>query len=191
MEVVPLMPDEDGLPDEFRDLRDRRRKLFAWNYVFNGADGAAAARAAGYSDHLEAAKVRAHHLLQRGDVNDAIQALCTKFLFSLAPKALLRLGQLLDKPDHPKHAKAIEMTLDRAGHAVKTQVDVNVSGSVTVNHTDAALESLRQLQALGVSHEKLIETFGHSGLERYERMLLEADRREGRVIEGEVVRDDR
>jgi len=186
MEVVPLTPDEAGLPEEYRNLRDSRRKAFVWNYVFNGANGSAAARAAGYSDVKEAAKVRAHGLLQRDDVNDAIKALCTKFIFSLAPKALLRLNEILDNPKHPKLTKAIEMTLDRAGQCARTAVDVNVSGSVQVNHTDAAIEDLRRLKALGVPRDKLLETFGYSGLDRYERMLDEADRRAGPLIEGEV-----
>lgn len=180
---MPLMPDEAGLPDEFRGLRDARRKAFVWNYVFNGAQGAAAARAAGYSDVAEGAKVRAHGLLQRDDVNDAIRALCSKFLFSLAPKALLRLGEILDDPKHPKLAKAIEMTLDRTGHAAATQVDVNVSGSVQLNHTDEAVDQLATLRELGVPREKLLETFGYSGLARYEKMLDERDRRAGKLIE--------
>jgi hypothetical protein len=182
-DITPIMPDLADLPEQLRDLKDPRRRGFAWAYVFNGANGAAAARAAGYSDHLDACKVRAHGLLQRDDVQEAIKALCSRYLFSLAPKAILRLDELLDNPKHPKHDKAIEMALSRSGHGEKSTVDVNVSGSVTVNHTDQALNDLKMLKEMKVPRETLLETFGYSGLERYEKMLLAR----APVIEGEVV----
>lgn len=185
-EVVPLMPDIDDLPEAVRKLRDERRRKFVWAYVFGGANGAAAARVAGYSDAGEACKVRANGLLQRNDIQDAIKALTGKYLFSLAPKAVLRLGEILDNPKHAKHVKAIEMVLDRTGNEARTGVDVHVSGDLTVNHTDKALEDLRILRDAGVPREKLIEAFGFSGLSRYEQMLIEEDRRAGRLIEGEV-----
>jgi hypothetical protein len=182
------MPELSELPDQLRDLKgDPRRRVFAWCYVFGGANGAAAARAAGYSDHLDACKVRAHGLLQRDDVQEAIKALCSRYLFSLAPKAILRLEELLDNPKHPKHDKAIEMALSRSGHGERSTVDVNVSGSVTVNHTDQALNDLKMLKDMGASREMLVETFGYSGLERYERMLADRSRLAAPVIDGEVV----
>ena len=144
-----------------------------WGYVFGGGEGAAAARIAGYSDAGEACKVRAHSLLQRDEIQDAIKALTGKYLFSLAPKAVLRLGEILDNPKHSKHTKAIEMVLDRTGHGAATDVNVNVQGEVTVNHTDAALENLRSMLELGVPREKLEGIFGFSGLSRYEKMLAE------------------
>lgn len=184
-DLIPLMPPETDLPPAVRELRDDRQRRFVWSYMLNGANGAAAARAAGYSDTAEGCKVRAHVLLHRDGIQRALRELCTKYLFSLAPKALIRLGELLDKPDHDKHVKAIEMVLSRAGFAERTAIDVNVSGHVTVNHTDAALEDLRRLKALGVPRERLIETFGFSGLERYERMLTD----QAKVIDGEAVKD--
>lgn len=181
------MPDISDLPEQVRRLRDERWRKFAWAYVFNGAEGAAAARLAGYSDAGEGCKVRAHGLLQRDEIQDAIKALTGKYLFSLAPKAVLRLGEILDNPKHSKHAKAIEMVLDRTGHEARTGVDVSVSGELTVNHTDEALSDLRRLRDLGVPREKLVEMFGFSGLSRYEKMLIEADAKAGKLIEGEVV----
>ena len=187
-DIVPIMPDLSELPEQLRDLKgDPRRRVFAWCYVFNGANGAAAAREAGYSDHLEGCKVRAHGLLQRDDVQEAVKALCTRYLFSLAPKAILRLEELLDNPKHPKHDKAIEMALSRSGHGEKSTVDVNISGSVTLNHTDQALNDLKMLKDMGAGRDMLIETFGFSGLERYERMLADRARLAAPVIDGEVV----
>ena len=169
--TIPLMPPLADLPEALQNIKDDRRRAFAWNYVFGGAQGGPAASAAGYSDHLGADRVRAHHLLQRDDVQAAIAALTTRYLFSLAPKAVLRLEELLDNPKHPKHDKAIEMALSRSGHGDKSTVDVNISGSVTLNHTDSALADLQRLMAMGMPREKLVDTFGASGLERYERML--------------------
>lgn len=182
-EIVPIMPNLEDLPDELRGIRDPRRRAFAWNYVFNGSNGSAAAIVAGYSNASEAAKVTAHHLLQRDEVQKAIQALCGRYLFSLAPKAVMRLGDILDNPKHSKHTKAIEMVLDRTGHEARTGVDVKVSGSIDVNHTDEALADLRRLRDMGVPREKLVETFGFSGLSRYEKMLLEEDAKAPKVID--------
>lgn len=179
LDTIPIMPDAADLPETLRDLKKPEWRKFVWAYVFNGANGAAAARAAGYSDHMERCKVTAHGLLQRDDVADAVKALCTKYLFSLAPKAILRLNELLDNPNHPKHDKAIDMALSRSGHGEKSTLDVNLSGSVSVNHTDAALDDLRRLKALGLAREKLVEIFGFSGLDRYEKMLAIADQRAG------------
>ena len=186
MDAVPLMPDVADLPDVVRGLRDERWRRFVWAYVFGGADGQSAARAAGYADSGGiACKVRAHELLQRDQIQDAIKALTGKYLFSLAPKAVLRLGEILDNPKHSKHAKAIEMVLDRTGHGTQTDVNVTVGGEVTVNHTDTALENLRSMLELGVPREKLVDIFGFSGLSRYEKMLAESAPRQ---VEGTVNR---
>ena len=90
------------------------------------------------------------------------------------------MEQLLDDPKHPKHDKAIEMALSRSGHGDRSHVDVNVTGTVTVNHTDSAIEDLRRLKALGAPREKLVEVFGYTGLDRYEKMLASQD---AKVIE--------
>lgn len=181
------MPPLSDLPGAFAYIRSEQQRKFSWAYVFNGGNGAAAARFAGYGDQSEAAKVRAHGLLQRDDVQAAIQALTTRYLFSLAPKAILRLEELLDNPKHPKHDKAIDMALSRSGHGEKTTVDVNVNGAVTVNHTDQAVADLRTLIDLGASEEKLIEAFGYSGLSRYRKMLAAQD---AKLIEVKAVTAD-
>lgn len=182
-DVFPLMPPLPDLPEAVVALRDERQRSFVWHYMLNGGDGAKAARLSGYSDVKEACKVRASQLLQRADIQAALQELCTRYLFSLAPKAVFRLGKLLDDPKHKHHAKAIDMTLSRTGFGERTAVDVNVSGSVQVNHTREAVEQLRMFRGMGVPREKLVEIFGFSGLERYEKMLVEAD---AKVIEHEA-----
>jgi hypothetical protein len=145
-----------------------------WAYVFGGANGTAAAQAAGYSDASEACKVRAHGLLQRDDIQDAIAALCRKYLFSLAPKAILRLEEMLDNPRHPQHQRAVDSLLNRTGHAEKSAVDVNVEMKVT-DRTAEAIATLRHMIELGVPEAKQIEVMGFSGYGRYLRLMQEED----------------
>jgi hypothetical protein len=66
----------------------------------------------------------------------------------------------------------------------KASVDVNVSGEVVVNHTDAAVEDLQRLKSLGVPREQLLETFGYSGLDRYEKLLAERQPKVNRTHAG-------
>ncbi len=182
---VPIPPPLTDLPAALRALRTDRERLFVWHYMFNGGEGAKAARAAGYSDVAEGAKVRASQLLTRDDVQEAVRALCTKYLFSLAPTALVKLRQHLLSDNEKISLKATELTLSRTGFGERQSLDVNVSGSVTVDHTSEALEQLRTLRGLGVPREKLVDIFGFSGLARYERMLAARDA--PKLIEGEVV----
>ena len=168
-----------------------REKRFVWAYLINsmteiGANGAQSARDAGYSDHSDGAKVRAHHLLHRQDVQDAIQELAARELRGLALPALAALGSILKKPDHPDRQKVALSVLSRIGLSEQNAVNLNISGDVTVNHTDAALDDLKRLMELGVPRAKLEETFGFSGLSRYEKMLAQ---REGKSLPPPVVID--
>jgi hypothetical protein len=187
-------PDWGQFGPKMLALRERERR-FVWAYLMNALydgkeNGAQAARDAGYSDVKEGAKVRAHGLLHREDVLEAMTEVSGRELRGLAIPAVVALSKLIAKPDHADHRKSIEMVLNRVGHSERTAVDVNVSGSVTMNHTAAALEDLRIMRDMGAPREKLLEAFGFSGLPRLEKMLAEIERRAGgSVIEGEVVRD--
>jgi hypothetical protein len=175
-DVVPLIPPVSDLPEAVQALRSDRERVFVWTYMFNGGNGTRAAKAAGYSDASEGCKVRAHGLLQRANVQSALRELCGKYLFSLAPIALVKLRDHLHSENEKISQKAVDMTLSRTGFSERTAMDVNVTGSVQVNHTTAAVEDLRRLMQLGVPREKLVETFGFSGLSRYEKMLEAADK---------------
>lgn len=178
MDDIPLLPSPDQLSQPMQALRDDRHRKFAWAYMMGAANGAEAARWAGFSDSSGAAKVTAHHLLLRDDIQAALRDLGQRYLFNLMPKALMRLNALLDSPNKLDQGKAIERVLNRVkGFAEQQKVDVEVTGEVKIGVTDAALQDLRSLLALGVSREKLIETFGHSELPRLERMLLAAQQR--------------
>lgn len=170
-------------------LHERERR-FVWAYVVNSIsdkreNGSQAARDAGYSDKSEACKVRAHELLHREDVLDAIQEVAGRELRGLVVPAVMGMARLLEKPDHPDHFKAVTAVLNRTGFSEKTTVEVHHTGSIDLNHTDAALEALAYLQGMQVPEEKLVEQFGHSGLTRYRRMLEEREAKRGmRVIDG-------
>lgn len=168
-------------------------RKFVWFWVTGDGDATAAARAAGYVDNdTGAIRVTAHRLIHRDRVIEAIEEVGRKAFRGLLVPALRATRDLIDKPDHPDHLKAVNATLSRLGLVERSGVDVNVSGEVTVNHTDASLNDLRILKAMGAAREKLLEAFGHSGLPRLEKMLEEADRRAGplpKLIEGEAVRD--
>jgi hypothetical protein len=168
-----------------------REKRFVWAYLINsmtevGANGAQSARDAGYSDMSEGAKVRAHHLLHRQDVQEAIQELAARELRGLALPAIAALSSILKKADHPDRQKVALSVLSRLGMGEQNAVNLNFSGEVTINHTDQALDDLQRYLDLEVPRPKLIEIFGYSGLERYEKMLAERDGKL-KLIEGRRV----
>ena len=185
-DVVPLIPPLTDLPEAMQALRTERERVFVWTYMFNGGNGTRAAKAAGYSDAAEGCKVRAHGLLQRQNILDALRELCGKYLFSLAPIALVKLREHLHSDNEKISQKAVDMTLNRTGLSERTALDVNVSGQVTFNHTEAAVADLRRLKELGVPREKLLESFGFSGLSRYEKLLEASEKAKAvpAIIEG-------
>lgn len=179
-----------NFPEDWTDFGPKvqalslRERKFVWAYLINsmtpvGANGAQSARDAGYSDVAGGARVRAHELLHRQAVQDAIQEVAARELRGLALPAIAALSSILKKPDHPDRQKVALSILSRLGMGEQAAVNLNVSGEVRLNHTDEALEQLRMLLELGVPREKLVETFGYSGLGRYERMLAE---REGKRL---------
>lgn len=173
---------EAELGPKMQACSERERK-FVWHYLQNGGDGAKAARAAGYSDQKEAAKVTACRALQRERVLEALDEVGRRAFRELLVPAVIATRTLIKNKKHPKHAQTVLSTLSRLGLVERTGVDLNMTGEVTVNHTDAAVNDLRVLVGLGVAREKLVELFGFSGLERYEKMLAEQERRAPKVIE--------
>lgn len=161
-------------------------RRFIWAYLMNGGDGAAAARAAGYSDVAEGAKVRAHECLQRDRVIEAMHEVSWKSMRGLSLAAVAETARILRQGTDADRLKAAFGILNRTGFGEKTTVQHHHTGSIELSHTDAALEALSYLKSMSVPREKLIEQFGHSGLARYEKMLEERDvRRDMKVIEHE------
>jgi hypothetical protein len=161
-----------------------RERLFVWAFLGQGCqDASEAARKAGCSDpgpQSSAIRVRGHELRHRQRVIEAMQEVARLYFGGLLLPAVLAAEDMIGNPKHPDHAKMVQAVLGAQGLGERRGLDVNFSGEVTVNHTDAALDDLRRLQEFGVPRAKLIETFGFSGLERYEKMLAQRD---GRLIE--------
>lgn len=165
-------------------------RAFVFHYVTDDdGDATAAARKAGYVDNdTGAIRVRAHALMHRERVLAAIEEVSRQSFRSLLAPAVRATRRMIFDSKHGDHAKTVLSTLSRLGVTERSGLDVNVSGELTVNHTDAAVENLRQLRDMGVPREKLLEVFGFSGLSRYEKMLLEVDAKAPKLIEGEVNR---
>lgn len=172
-----------------------RERRFVWAFLENGCEDAAdAARKAGCSDpgpQSSAIRVRGHELRHRPRVIEAMQEVARQYFGGLLLPAVLAAEDMITNKKHPDHAKMVLSTLSAHGLGDRTKIDVNHSGEVQVNHTDAAIDDLRRYLDLEVPRAKLVEIFGFSGLQRYERMLAE---REGRalpkpaVIDGEAKR---
>jgi hypothetical protein len=89
---------------------------------------------------------------------------------------------------HRDHMRAVSEILSRTDPVVSRQ-DISVLHKID-NPDQEGLEELRAMRALGVSREKLIETFGGNYLPRLERleaaeMAKRAD--EAKIIDGEVI----
>jgi hypothetical protein len=65
----------------------------------------------------------------------------------------------------------VQSLLSRLGYSERATVDVHVSGQIELNPTDRAVEDLKIMLDLGVPEEKLVESFGYSGLGRYRKMV--------------------
>jgi len=175
----------DELGPKMLALNERER-AFVCAYLANAGNAKQAAITAGYSDVGDAAKVRGHHLLHRAKILDALDEVGKKTFRGLLAPCLAAAKAILERPDHPDHSKMVIAVLSRLGYHERTSVDVNVSGTVELNHTDAALRDLEIMQQLGIPEARLIETFGWSGLGMYRKMLSEKDRKAGRLIEVEA-----
>lgn len=172
-----------------------RVRRFVLAFLEQGCEDASeAARKAGFHDpgpHSSAIRVRGHELRHRPRVIEAMQEVARTYFGGMLLPAVLAAEDMITNRKHPDHAKMVLAVLGAQGLGERKSVDLNVSGEVVLNHTDAALDDLRRLLDLGVPREKLVETFGHSGLSRYEQMLA---KRDGRVlppvIEAELTRFD-
>lgn len=73
-------------------MSDDRLEKFIQEYVANGGNGTAAAKAAGYSNKGTSARVQAHRLLQRDDVREAIlkQAMRHTMIDGIVGRKILR-----------------------------------------------------------------------------------------------------
>jgi hypothetical protein len=138
-------------------LRTDQQRRFVWAMLCTGGDGAEAARMAGASDHLDAAKVYACRSMQNPAIVEALREVTTS---QFEASALMAAGVLIEiAQDKTKKAKdrlnAAEAILNRTGFSpVQT---FNVNKTVTDLRGDALLERLRVVAGvLGVDVGRLI-----------------------------------
>jgi hypothetical protein len=158
-----------------------RERIFAFALGSGIAETAAdAARLAGYA---EPAGQSAYQIGHKQRVVEAVEEVARTQFRNLMPRVIRAAEKVVEDPKHKGHVPLLISLLSKLGYGERTAVDVNVTGEVQVSHTDAAIEDLRRLKALGVPRERLLEVFGFSGLGRYEAMLAERDARAPKVIE--------
>lgn len=164
-------------------LRDDRQRRFALIMAYGVARPTEAAREAGYSDHLDAAKVQAHHLMHNDKMLEAIEEASFLVLKALGPKAIQAAARILDNPNHKAHARMIETVLDRVGFAAKTEHKVTVEHVADI----AALEALARRMAVesGIPVERLIGVNGLGGTAR----VIEHRQEEVNDVSRETVTD--
>jgi len=148
----------DNLGPKMRALRDDRQRRFALIMAYGTAKPTEAAREAGYSDHLDAAKVQAHHLMHNDKIQEAIEEASFIVLRTLGPKAIQAARAILEKPDHKAHARIIEAVLDRVGFGAKTEHKITVEHIVDLKE----LETLARRLAVenGIDPERFVGAGG-------------------------------
>jgi phage terminase small subunit len=159
--------------------------------LFQGSNGAAAARAAGYgaadgsSTNKTLARI-AFRLRSRASVVRAIVEESQRTVKSLGPEAIAGMRQIIGDKKNRDRGKMIRFVLDKIDpalmlHQHQHQHDV----TLRVDHEAETIKALRWFRDVKVPREVLVEYFGHTGLSRYERMLAEQDQKKltGPVIE--------
>jgi hypothetical protein len=106
------------------------------------------ARAAGYSDVGEGAKVRGFEAMHNPAVEEAVLEYARGQLNTLGPiLATYGMLRIARNPRHPKHVKALEMLANRVGMHETTE------HRVIVNHTDKTGETV--MERIKAAAEKL------------------------------------
>jgi phage terminase small subunit len=150
-----------------------------------------AARRAGFGKARTKAMTMARissRLMRDDRIVAAIAEETRKVLRGGAPEAAKAILNLIRDPDHKDHARAIAMVMDRVDPITSHQ-QIEVTHKM-IDPDQDAIEELRALRKLGASHEKLIELFGHNGLERVEALeAADAARRAdaAKIIDAKVI----
>jgi hypothetical protein len=190
---APAKPDWGQLGPAMRALPNDQWRVFCHELV-TGKPGhgryARAARVAGFgkeSTTTNVAKI-AWRMAHDERMLAAIAEESKKYLRGSHPEAVAALLAMIRNSGHRDHGRAVLSLLDRVDPVVSKQ-DISVTHKI-VDPDQEALEELRALRQLGVSREKMIETFGGNGLARLERLeAADAARRamEAKLIEGQVI----
>jgi phage terminase small subunit len=136
--------DKESLGPKMLALSSDQQRLFVW-WMANGAPTvAAAARAAGYSNVKEGAKVRGCVLMQQPAILEALHETAGKTMRSLAPLAITKAKRILENEAHPAHSDMIKTIMDRSGHSAKTEHKVTVEHTVDMKELEALARRLAQ-----------------------------------------------
>lgn len=143
--VVPIeSPNSDDLGPAMLALDDKRRR-FVVGWVRNrGKNAAAVARASGFSDKSEGAKVQAFRLLRQPKILAALKEEAERQLDATAALAILHLGGLVEHKDPKVQQAAIDSVLDRKGFGRRTTQDIRVE-HVDTRSTAELLAEVRRL----------------------------------------------
>lgn len=151
------MSDDPEFGPAMAALNERQRAFVMAMIETPGCSNAEAARRAGYSDHLEAAKVRGFYLAHSPGVQAAIREEAGK---RLNASSLLAAGVLIallsdDAVEAKDKIKAAGMLLDRSGFGAAQTINVN---KTTTDRTGKAImERIAALsQKLGVDASRLL-----------------------------------
>ncbi|MCA1474768.1 hypothetical protein [Bradyrhizobium sp. NBAIM08] len=190
---APAKPDWGQLGPAMRALPNDQWRAFCHELI-TGKPGhgryARAARAAGFgkdSTTTNVAKI-AWKIAHDDRMIAAIAEESRKYLRGSHPEAVAALLAMIRDSKHRDHGRAVLSLLDRVDPVVSKQT-VDITHRI-VDPDAEALEELRALRQLGVSREKMIETFGGNGLARLERLeAADAARRamEAKLIDGQVI----
>jgi phage terminase small subunit len=156
-----------------RVLNARHRAFVEFYLLEKPGHGAQtnAARRAGFgtpkTSPLNMARI-ASRLIRRDDVIAAIAEEARKIVRGGAPEAAKALLNLVRNSEHKDHVRGIAMVLARTDPEVQ-QHDLHITHKI-IDADVEALEELRALRELGTSREKLLELFGHNGLDRLEML---------------------
>lgn len=146
---MKLLPDDREYGPAMQALNERQRAFVMAMIEVPGCSHAAAARRAGYSDHLDAAKVRGHYCAHHPAVQAAIREEAGKGLnaASLTAASVL-LAMLTDDKVEPKdRIRAAGMLLDRSGFGAAQTINVN---KTTSDRTGKAI--MERITALAGKH---------------------------------------
>lgn len=125
-DVVIADPDVEDLGPAMLALTAQQRRFVVGWIQSRGKNAARVAKAAGYSDSSEAAKVSAHRLLHSSRVQRALHEEAGRRLDGLAALAVAVLDQNLASSNPKVRQAAVDSILDRTGYARRTEQVVEV-----------------------------------------------------------------
>jgi len=148
---------------------------------------AAAARRAGFGKPRSTPRAMAHigwRLMQDQRMVEAIAEESRKLLRSGHPEAVNALKNMIRNPEHPGHARAVGMLLDRVD-PVESRQQIEVTHKI-IDPDQEALEELKALRQLGTTQEKLLELFGVNGIARLEDLEAKMAQ-QAKIIDEEAI----